>query len=197
MGTSHNSNYFPGGIGLTAANGDAVTVGSGLTLTNNVLTGTGVSSGSSSSSGPRAKSYLITVYNGGMQGGSGGSIITTPYFFTIFAELPGTINAVRFGMISADGANFNATVQVIPYANGASASTVAVNFNGVSNPLPVSNGENGGGSTVAGYAGSGNAVLTYNASSQNTYQVGDALQVTFGAVGGTFQAMSVQLSVTE
>lgn len=193
MSGSHNSGFFPGGTGLAGANGDRITVSPASALAGNVLT---LPSGSGGSSGPRAKPYTITIYNGGAQGGSGGSVITTPYFFFLKAELPGTITDVTFALQSADGANFSATVQVLAAANGASGAAVPVVFSGQSNPLPVSNGE-GGTTNQAGYLGSGIAPLTYAASSANTYAAGDMVQVTFSAVGGTFQAMTVQLGVVE
>ncbi len=193
MTAAQNSGFFTGTAAqLLAANGSVVTVGGGLSLSNGALGG----GGSGGSSGPRAKPYTITIYNGGAQGGSGGSVITTPYFFFLKAELPGTITDVTFALQSADGANFSATVQVLAAANGASGAAVPVVFSGQSNPLPVSNGE-GGTTNQAGYLGSGIAPLTYTASSANTYAAGDMVQVTFSAVGGTFQAMTAQLGVVE
>ncbi|MGI4815393.1 MAG: hypothetical protein ACRYGG_18945 [Janthinobacterium lividum] len=195
--TSTGSLYFPTGTGLTAADGSLVTVNPASALSGGVLTLPSGGSTAGVAGGTAAPDqYLITIYNGGAQGGSGGSIITTPYFFTIYAERAGTIQYARFAMQAADGANFQATIQVIPLAGGASARPVPVTFAGQANPLYASDGEGPNATNVAGYPGSGQGVLTYTASGSNSYQVGDLLQVTFAAVGGTFQCMSVQLGVT-
>lgn len=90
---SHNSGYFPGGVGLAAANGDLVTLGTGLTLSGGTLTAAGGTNGSA----VRARAYSLSTPNGG-------PVTTTPYYPIPYALLPGTINGAYVMMQAADAA---------------------------------------------------------------------------------------------
>lgn len=175
-GTSHNSGYFPGGNGLVNATGDLVTLGTGLSIANNVLTGTG---GGTVGSAVRRRGYSLSTPNGG-------PVITTPYYLIPYACLPGTINGAYVMMQAADGANYYYTVQIVP-----AGSSTATNVTGLTNNY-ASDGE-GGASNAASYP----APLHATATGNNTYNVGDCVRVMFSVVGGTFVSTSFVLDVTE
>ncbi len=173
---SHGSGYFPGcANALVSAAGDCITLGSGVTLSGNILT----SSGGSGGSAVRAQQYEVETPGSA-------PLTTSPYYLTTYAEEAGTINYARVAMLAASGGNFKYVVHIVH--SGTDTPVVGLNNNG------VCNGETGCPAAQLGTYASPNVV---QATGSNTYVVGDQIYVSFNTVGGTFTNVSFHLSVTQ
>jgi len=172
---SHNSGYFPGGTGLAAANGDLVTLGTGLTLSGGILTAAGGTGGSA----VRAGQYEL--------GTPGGQPLTTaPYYLSVYLPLPGTVLDARAAGLSSSGANLQYTVHLVH----AGVDSVVAGLSAVG----VCDGES---TCAAGTTATYAAPLLTSATGANTYVAGDQLYVSFSAVGGTFTNFNLHIDVTQ
>ena len=182
------NSFFPGGTGkLVDANGNVVTLGTCLALGSGTLNDTCSSTGTgsvTSGSAVRAGAYEISTPGSG-------PTITTPYYLTTYAELPGTITYARVSMLAASGGNYQYVVHVVhPVSGGSPTDTIVTGLNNNG----VCNGESGcGAAQLATYASPNVKQATGN----NTYVAGDMIYVSFNNVGGTFTNSNFHLGVNQ